>query len=241
MWLRDLTGLGLFLGYFAVAACSALLIKKFLNLPFELLRKLLHLVIVLSIFPLLNLFSAWYMAVLAALLLVVIAYPLLARVENAAFFRRVAPERKVGEFRRSLIIVQVTFSLLIFVFWGLLGPQWRYVAVAAVMAWGFGDAAAALVGKAFGRRCIHHRWIEGSKTVEGTQAMYVVAALAVFLTLLLYGNQPGWVSLAVALLAAPVCALVELFSHRGMDTLTVPISAGIAVLLLMTIFSSLGI
>lgn len=239
--LSDLTGMALFLGYFVAAASSALLIKKFFNLPFELLRKLLHMVIVLSIFPLLNVFSTWYMAVLAALLLVALAYPLLALVENTAFFRRVAPERKVGEFKRSLIIVQVMFSLLLFIFWGVLGPQWRYVAVAAVMAWGFGDAAAALVGKAFGRRRIQHRWVEGSKTVEGTQAMYVVAALAVFFTLLLYGNQPGWVSLVVALLAAPVCALVELFSHRGMDTITVPISAGLAMLILMSIFSSLGI
>jgi hypothetical protein len=48
------------------------------------------------------------------------------------------------------------------------------------------------------------------------------------------------VSLAVALLVAPVCAIVELFSNRGIDTLTVPISTGLAVLSLMSLFSFLG-
>lgn len=103
------------------------------------------------------------------------------------------------------------------------------------MAWGFGDAAAALVGKAFGRKRIPHRWIEGSKTIEGTHAMLVIAGLAIFLTLLIYAGQPWYVSLAVALLVAPLCAVVELFSHRGMDTVTVPITTGLAVLCLMTL------
>jgi len=40
---------------------------------------------------------------------------------------------------------------------------------------------------------------------------------------------------------APVCAVVELFSNRGLDTITVPISAGLAVLILMTFLSLLGV
>ena len=130
---------------------------------------------------------------------------------------------------------------MIFVFWGLLGTEWKYIAVVAVMAWGFGDAAAALIGKNFGRRRILHPRIEGTKTMEGTQAMFVTAGLAIFFTFLIYAGQPWLVSLAVALLVAPVCAVVELFSNRGMDTLTVPISTGLAVLSLMSLFSFLGV
>jgi hypothetical protein len=63
----------------------------------------------------------------------------------------------------------------------------------------------------------------------------------VFLTLLFYAGEPWQVSLAVALLVAPVCAIVELFSHRGMDTLTVPISTGLAVLVVMRLVSALGV
>jgi phytol kinase len=76
--------------------------------------------------------------------------------------------------------------------------------------------------------------------MEGTQAMYVTAGLAIFFTFLIYAGQPWHVSLTVALLVAPVCAVVELFSNQGMDTLTVPISTGLAVLSLMSLFSFLG-
>jgi len=238
---NDLIGVGLYIGFLVVLGLPMVLLKLYFNVPFEVMRKMCHLVITLSIFPLVMLFSTWYMAVLAAFMLVFIAYPLLALVENSSLYKRIAVEREGGEFKRSLIIVQVTIALIIFAFWGLLGTEWKYVAVVAVMAWGFGDAAAALVGKNFGRRRILHPRIEGTKTMEGTQAMFVTAGLAIFFTFLIYAGQPWHVSLAVALLVAPVSAIVELFSNRGMDTLTVPISTGLAVLSLMSLFSFLGI
>jgi dolichol kinase len=241
MLLNDLIGLGLYIGFIIALGLPAILLKAFTKMPFELMRKIYHMVITLSIFPLVKYFSAWYMAVLAAFLLVLIAYPLLAVVEKSSFYKRIAVEREGGEFKSSLIIVQVSIALMIFVFWGLLGAQWKYVAVVAVLAWGFGDAAAALVGKNFGRRRILHPRIQGPKTMEGTEAMFVTAGLAIFFTFLIYAGQPWLVSLAVALLVAPVCAVVELFSNRGMDTLTVPISTGLAVLSLMSIFAYLGV
>jgi len=237
---NDLIGLGLYIGFLIAIGLPTVLLKIFCNVPFEVVRKMYHLVITLSIFPLVKLFSTWYVAVLAAFALVLIAYPILVLVENSSLYKRIAVERECGEFKKSLIIVQVSIALIVFVFWGLLGTEWKYVAVVAVMAWGFGDAAAALVGKNFGRHRILHPRIKGTKTMEGTQAMFVTAGLAIFLTFLIYVGYPWYVSLAVALLVAPVCAIVELFSNRGMDTLTVPISAGLAVLSLMSLFSLLG-
>ena len=237
---NDLVGLGLFLAYFVAAGLLAVLVKSNLKIPTELFRKMLHIVITLSILPLLKLFSTWYMAVLADLLLVVIMYPVLSLVENTAFYQRFAPERSAGEFKKSLIIIQLSFAILIAVFWGLLGIDYHYIAVVAVMAWGFGDAAAALVGKAFGRRQIIHRWIEGAKTVEGTLAMYIVAGMAICLTLLIYAGQSWPVSIAVAALVAPVCAIIELLSSRGMDTLTVPLTTAFTILSLLSLFSFLG-
>ena len=238
---NDWFGLGFYIGFLIVIGLPTVLLKVFFNLPFEVIRKMYHMVITLSIFPLVMLFENWYMAVLAAFMLVLIAYPLLILVENSSFYQRIAVERQCGEFKSSLIIVQLSITLMIFVFWGLLGSQWKYVAVVAVMAWGFGDAAAALIGKNFGRRRILHHRIQGTKTVEGTEAMFFVAGLAIFFTFLIYAGQPWLVSLAVALLVAPVCAVVELFSNRGMDTLTVPISTGLAVLTLMSLFAFLGV
>lgn len=237
---NDWIALGLYFGFIIAIGLPVILLKLFGNLPFEVTRKLYHLVITLSIYPLVRFFNAWYMAVLAVFLLALLAYPALARFERAPFFRRIAVEREGGEFKRSLIIVQGSMALLLFVFWGLLGESWKYVAVVAVMAWGLGDAAAAIVGKAIGRRRIYHPRIEGKKTYEGTLAMFLTAALSVFLTLLVEGGQAWPVCLAVALLVAPLCATIELFSNKGLDTLTVPISTGLAVLSLVSLFSYLG-
>lgn len=231
----------LYLGYVIAIGLPTILLKAFFDLPHEVTRKMYHLVITLSIFPLVQLFSTWYLAVLATVLFTVIVYPFLMLVEKSSFYKRIATEREGGEFKSSLVIVQLSISLVIFLVWGFLGPEWPYVAVVAVMAWGFGDAAAALVGRYLGRRPIEHPWIEGKKTREGTRAMYITAGLAIFFTLVLYAGQPWELSLLVALLVAPVCAIVELFSNRGMDTLTVPVSAALAILLLMHLFSFLGI
>ncbi|MBN1877772.1 MAG: phosphatidate cytidylyltransferase [Anaerolineae bacterium] len=237
----DLIGFGLFICYFIGTGLPLILLKVYKKIPFEITRKMYHFVIVLSIFPLLKLFSTWYAAVLAALTFVLIVYPILALVENSALYKRIAVEREGGEFKRSFLIVQLSLVILISVFWGLLGIDWQYVAVVAVMAWGFGDAAAALVGKKFGRRKIQHPRIAGTKTVEGTLAMYVVAGLSIYLTLLMYAGRPWYVSFAVALLVAPLSSIVELFSPRGMDTITVPLSTAFAILPLMSFFSSLGV
>jgi phytol kinase len=121
-----------------------------------------------------------------------------------------------------------------------LGADWRPLVAVAIMAWGFGDAAAALVGKAFGRRRILHACIEGAKTYEGTGAMIVTAALALFLTLLFFAGYPWYLSLFIALLVAPVCGIVELLSWRGTDTVTVPLSTAALILPLVHLFSFLG-
>lgn len=233
--------IGLYFGFIVAIGLPLVLLKALFNLPFEVTRKLYHMVITLSIIPLVTVFSTWYAAILAIALFVLIVYPILMSVERAALYQRIAVERKSGEFKSSLLIVQLSMALLIFVFWGLMGDAWKYIAVVAVMAWGLGDAAAALVGKAIGRHRINHPRIQGAKTYEGTLAMFITAGLAVFFTLLIYAGQPGHVSLLVALLVAPVCAIVELFTSRGMDTLTVPISTGIAVLSWLLVFSFLGI
>ncbi len=238
---NDWIALGMYFGFIVAIGLPAILLKVFLDLPFELLRKMYHMVITLSVFPLVILFTHWYMALLAAVLLVVIAYPLLLVFEKSSMYKRIAVEREDGEFKRSLIIVQLSISLLIIAFWGVLGSEWKYVAIVAVMAWGLGDAAAALVGKKFGRRRIVHPKIEGMKTMEGTHAMFIVAFLAIFFTMLVYAGKSWHVSLTVAVLVAPVCALVELFSNRGMDTLTVPISTGFSILILMSLLSRLGV
>jgi phytol kinase len=218
------------------------MLKAWSKLPDEVIRKTQHVGYSLSIFILLRLFSAWYVAVAAAFLLVLLAYPALLLIEKTSVYQRLFVDRtkRGGELRKQLIYVQVSFAILIFLFWGLLGAKWHYMVAVAVMAWGFGDAAAALVGKFFGKRGIIHRWVEGAKTLEGTAAMIAAAFLAIFFTLLFFGGQSWCVSLLIALAVAPICGIVELFSRRGTDTLTVPLAAAAAIFPLVCLFVHLG-
>jgi phytol kinase len=243
MQLSDLVGAGILLAYY-VLVCGLLpvLLKVWTRTPAEWVRKIQHVAYSLSIFLLLKLFSTWYVAVAAAFLLVVVAYPLLLSLERRRYTTTlfVARPGSGGELRRQLVYVQLTFTLLILFFWGVLGADWRHIGAVAIMAWGFGDAAAALVGKAFGRRRVLHACIEGAKTYEGTGAMIVTAALALFLSLLFFAGYPWYVSLFIALLVAPVAGVVELFSRRGADTLTVPLSTAALILPLVHLFTFLG-
>jgi phytol kinase len=240
---NDLIGTAILMGYYLVfCLLLPMLLKFYAKAPKELVRKLQHVAYSLSIFLLLELFSTWYAAVGSAFLLVLLAYPILLFVEETPWYKVNLVDRKAkgGELRKQLLYVQLSFALLIYIYWGLLGARWQYVIAVAVMGWGFGDAAAALVGKAFGRRRILHRLIESAKTFEGTIAMISVSSIALFLTLMLYAGKPWHISLLVSLIVAPIIGAVELFSRRGMDTLTVPLSAAGLILPLIYFFTFLG-
>ena len=226
-----LVGTAILLAYYLAAVFALpLAIGALTQVPFEVVRKAQHVAYALSIFLLLGLFEHWYVAVGAAFALPLAAYPVLALWERHPSYRRLLTDRSAdgGELRRQMLYVQLSFAILIIVFWGGLGPSWRPLVAAATMEWGFGDAAAALVGKVAGRHRVRHQSVEGAKTYEGTGAMIVVAAAAAFLTLLLYGGASWWVGLGAAALVAPVAAVVELFSRRGIDTLTVPLASAAA-------------
>jgi phytol kinase len=239
----DLLGAVILVAYYLVfLLLLPTLLKVYLKAPTELVRKIQHVAYSLSIFLLLELFSAWYLAIAAAFSLVIIAYPVLIFIEKSAWYQKTFVDRSVkgGELRKQLIFVQLSFAVLIFVFWGLFGASWHYIVAVAVMAWGFGDAAAALIGKAFGRRRVLNFLMDGGKTYEGTGAMILFAGLAAFFTLLVYAGQPWHISLLISIIVAPVCGIVELFSRRGTDTLTVPLSAAFLMMPLIHLFSFLG-
>jgi phytol kinase len=242
--ISDLIGTGILLAYYLiVCVLIPTAFKAWLGIPTELVRKSQHVAYSLSIFILLKLFSSWYVATGAAFILVLVAYPALILIERTRIYRKwfVDRENRGGELRKQLLFVQLTFAVLLFIYWGLLGTRWHYVIAVAVMAWGFGDAAAALIGKAFGKRRVIHKWIEGAKTYEGTIAMILVSGAALFLTLFLYAGKPWYVSLIAAIIVAPVSGVVELFSRRGMDTLWVPLAAAGLIMPLMYLFSFFGL
>lgn len=221
------SGLAILWSYYLVTLLAVpIALKALTRAPDEVVRKVQHVAYAASVFLLLGLFETWTHALAAVGGLALLAFPALWLWERHASYRRLLTDRseRGGEMRRQLLLAVLVFSLLIALFWGGLGPAWRPAIAVAVMVWGFGDAAAALVGRFCGRHRVAHRLIEGAKTIEGTAAMVVAGAIAAFVTLFVYGDASWWVSLLAALSLAPVAAAVELFSRRGSDTVTVPLA-----------------
>jgi dolichol kinase len=115
------------------------------------------------------------------------------------------------------------------------------VIAAAVTSWGFGDAAAALVGKRFGRTPVRSHLIESAKTWEGASAMLVVSGLALIVTLHFYGGCPLDGCIQAAFVLAPILAAVELLSRRGSDTVTLPLTAAFLLLPLLRWMGALAV
>ena len=138
--------------------------------------------------------------------------------ERFKSFSSVMTERKQGEIRLSLIVVFLTFAAVIGLCWGLFRD--KVIVLAVIFAWGYGDAAAALIGSKFGKRKIYRK-----KTLEGTLAMAVTAFVTVFLILILHGIVPWYGTLVTSILVAAAVAVVELFTHDGFDTVTCPLTA----------------
>ena len=221
-------GLGILIGYFILCASAALLLRRFVSVPKEVFRKVLHTILLFSLFAWLYAFSTWWVSVLAVLTFVAIVFPLLSLAERFEGYSELLTERKRGEVKRSLVTVFLMFAAIISICWGYIGQKW--LVFACVFAWGFGDSAAALVGKKFGKHILQGKLIEGNKSLEGTAAMFVVSLLTVLLIMFLRGNGAWYDHVLIAFLAAVASAVVELYTLNGMDTITCPFAAAAVIL-----------
>lgn len=234
-------GILIFLGYYVTMVAVLFTLRRFVKIPAELFRKLFHIGVALSIFVLLHAFNTWYISAAVALLVSGVAYGAVTLFERIPWFLEALNEREPGEVRNSLFLMFFTFTGLIAVGWGWLGAGSKYKIVAAVLAWGLGDAAAALIGKKWGKRQLKGPLVDPSKTVAGTAAMYGFASAAILGTLLAYTSFPWYWSLLVALLVAPAAAITELVTHRGYDTVTVPAVTFIWLHIVVWAFTAFGV
>ena len=115
--------------------------------------------------------------------------------------------------------------------WGIFGKP--LCTAAAILMWGTGDAAAALIGIPFGKHKIRLRFTDGKKSWEGTAAMFLVSLICGLAVFLLYCHFPFMKSLLPIFTGAIVGAITEACSPSEYDTVTVP-AAILAVLLLLS-------
>ncbi|MDL2205666.1 TSUP family transporter [Eubacteriales bacterium OttesenSCG-928-N13] len=225
---------GVYLLFIISAAVALLVIHFTLRLPRELFRKMLHILALFSGVVLMRITSDWRAASLSALLFAALVYPALKLLERWEGYANLFVQRRPGEVKTSLLLLFVMFALLIAVCWGWLDMP--YLATASILMWGLGDAAAALVGKRFGKHHIGLRIADHHKTWEGSCAMALVAFVVGAIVLILSAPYPAWAALLMALVSGIAAAFVEMITRNGHDTVTVPIAVAALMYLLMMLF-----
>lgn len=214
-----------------IIPCVLILLPvRFLTkVPSFVFRKLLH-IVAFTCFTVMTLAAeSWQAAVLTSVIIAVAIYPLLAAFEGRSWYAKLFVEKSPGEIKKSLLMLFFMFAAVIAVAWGMLGKP--YIAAAAILMWGTGDAAAALVGIPFGRHKVKFPPINGRKSWEGTAAMLLVSFFAVCGLLCLWGGCPYSI-IPFVLFGAVTGAATEMFSPSEWDTVTVP-AAVLTVLLLL--------
>lgn len=230
------TLLGKYFGYIAVLAVILIILRSTTKIPDYIFRKLLHVVAFTSILPLVFWTDKWWIAVLVEITFLIVIIIALHCAEGFPFYKTLLVEKGKHEVITSFVLLFGLMTILMAVFWGFFGDGHKYIAVASIMAWGPGDAAAAIVGKNWGRHKLTGKWIEGTKSVEGTVAMGIASFLCT-LGVLVTISGIGWAaSVALSLIIAPIAAWVELNTRHGLDTITVPIAASLILLAYMLIF-----
>ena len=215
---------GIYIGYIAVFAIILLIIRFTTKVPDYIFRKLLHCVAFTSILPLVFCTdNAWH-AVWVEIIFLIIVIVALHFAERLSFYKNLFVEKAKHEVITSFILLFGLLTVLLAVFWGVLGEQYKYITVVSIMAWGPGDAIAAIVGKNFGKHKLQGKLIEGVKSVEGSVGMLITSFVCTLAVLLTMSNHSLITSLAMALIIAPIAALTELFTKKGFDTITVPIA-----------------
>lgn len=221
-------GAGAVVIYLLIAASTAFALRLMVRIPDEWFRKGLHFILLGAYIPFVFAFQVWWHAALFALIIMLVAYPIIKWFEHFRSFTTVTTERKHGEFKNSLILAFSMMILCIAVTWGWLND--KRLGLASVYAWGVGDAFAALVGKRYGKHKIRLPGADPRKSVEGSAAMMITSAVAVMIVMLVRGGMPSDSCALIALSGAAVAALVELYTKGGYDTITCPTAAMLVIL-----------
>jgi phytol kinase len=85
------------------------------------------------------------------------------------------------------------------------------------------DAVAALIGVYYGQT--QFKTLEGSKSIEGSFAFFIVAFLCVHVAVLLFTDSGRVESLLIGLLMGIIVMLFEAVAWRGLDNLFIPVAS----------------
>ncbi len=222
---QDLKGLIISLIYVVAVVAVSEFFRRSTGRKPEFTRKFVHIFVGLWIIPTLTLFTKWHFAALL---------PACAIVANFASMKMklIASIERDAKYDYGTVLFPVSFVLVIALFFHSSHPE---AAAAGIVVMALGDAAAALIGVPFGR----HRYtlLGAKKSLEGSAAMFVVSAVAVFSVLLYFEASPS-AAMIVALALATVGTALEAAGKYGLDNFTVPVACSALAYLVLSLLEA---
>lgn len=212
--MTDFRALGISFVYVLVVVALAEGLRRTGRVSFGTSRKIIHIGIGSWILPTVLIFDSRLWAALP---------PAVFTLLNIASLRNRWSRAMDAEAGGNIgtVFFPLSFLLLILPLWSSPGGKAAITAGILSMAWG--DAAAALVGRRWGRR--RYRAGRGWRTLEGSAAMMVVSGLAIAVA----GNALGSpYPLALLVCGGLLASLMEAVSRLGADNLLVPVGTGYA-------------
>lgn len=229
-------------GYFIIAGgLVSVLLKSVLKVNREVVRKYQHIMYASSVIFYVTLFDNATQAIITAFIFLVLGFGALFIFERTPYYKRMIVDRKKkgGEVKQSVFYAQSMLIILFIIFWRWIDA--KEIIVVAVATWGIGDALAAVIGKKFGKNKIDIEGVDPKKTFEGSFALFIGVSVTVGFLVFFYIGHLWWISIIFALIIGLASTIVEAFSHNGLDTLTMPLSAAMIAYLLFVLFTSIGV
>lgn len=235
LFIDTLRCLGVLAAYIIPCVLVLLPVRFLTKIPSFIFRKLLHIVAFSCVTIMTLTAGSWQSAALAAVVIAALIYPVLRILENETWYGRLFVQKEPGEIRKSLLMLFLMFAVLISVAWGFFGKP--YIAAAAILMWGTGDAAAALIGIPFGRHKVRLKGTDGKKSWEGSTAMLAVSFICGFCVLYFGHGSQLLSAMLTGLAGALFGAATELFTPSKYDTVTVPAVIAAVLLILGSLIS----
>lgn len=218
-------GFLLFLGYYIVTAGTIAILSHIAPKGKELARKGYHLMACFSALILVFAFENWLSAITTLLVFAGLVYLVLPIANLIPALKKLSIQR-YGKFREVLKqagFFFITLGLLITIIWGLLGSDYKIHIIVGIIVLGLGDAAAALIGKRFGKKKFKLRLFDAKKTLEGSSAMAIAAFIGAFLVLIIFTDTHILLAFFSAIFIALLSAFVEATCTAGLDTIFIPL------------------
>jgi phytol kinase len=210
---KDIVGLILSFAFVFLMIFLATLIQKLFKFSNEFSRKIIHIAVGNWIFIALYYFEDWYIAIIGPVAFILINF---LSYKFTIFKAMELQEKNPGTIYYPIslaICTLLTYSQNPLLFLPYLG----------IMAMTWGDGLAAVIGKKIPVQQIRPR-----KSIGGSASFFIFTLLASFIYLLIEPtNLSTGTIILYALATAFIGVLIELYSPKNLDNLTVPIMLGL--------------